>query len=326
MQKPEGGIERRNFLLSATIGSVLTAGEDPFSGPPVPDLGADGKKILDAVLTGRTFRGCIPASDVSALMSAERASREGLMLKLIAVAKSLAHPPISHYFVGAVVLGDSGALYLGFNIEVPPNMLSMSVHAEQAAIANAYMSGEQGIAALAVSAAPCGHCRQFLGEVSLDVSMRLVMRDQSSMKLSELLPHSFGPRNLGLDRGSFPVRQVRRSLKSPSSDPLAAEALNAACTAYSPYSNSPSGIALATSAGRIFSGAYIENAAFNPSLPPLQCALAGYFAAGHLAGEIQRAVLVEQERSTITQHPTTQFVLAALAPKAHLERHMMNAS
>jgi cytidine deaminase len=64
-----------------------------------------------------------------------------------------------------------------------------------------------------------------------------------------------------------------------------------------PYSRSLSGVALLTSNGRIFAGSYIENAAFNPSLPPLQAALAGYFAAGDKAGKIQRAVLAEGERA-----------------------------
>lgn len=319
-------IPRRSFLLSATIGSVLKAGEDPFSAASAPGFGTDGKKILEAVLTGRTYRGRIPAADVNAMMAAERLSREGLMLKLIAVAKSFAHPPVSHYFVGAVVLGESGSLYLGCNIEVPPNMLSMSVHAEQAAIANAYMSGEAGVQALTVGAAPCGHCRQFLSEVSLDVAMRLIMQDESSIKLSELLPQSFGPKNLGLDHGSFPVRHAQLALASSSSDPLVSEALKAACTAYSPYSRSPSGVALSTAAGRVFTGSYIENAAFNPSLPPLQAALAGYFAAGAHAGEIQRAVLVESEKSAITQDPTAQLVLAAVAPKARLERYLLSAA
>jgi cytidine deaminase len=316
---------RRNFLLSATIGSVLNAGQDPFSAAVTPGFGPDGKKILEKVLAGKAYRGHIPAADVKALMAAEHVSREGLMLKLIPVAKSFAHPPVSHYFVGAVVLGNSGSLCLGCNIEVPPNTLSMSVHAEQSAVANAYMSGEEGVQALTVGAAPCGHCRQFLSEVSLDVSMRLIMRDESSIKLSELLPQSFGPKNLGLHRGSFPAGHAPLALASPSNDSLVSEALKAACAAYSPYSRSPSGVAVSTAAGRVFSGSYIENAAFNPSLPPLQTALAGYFAAGGHAGEIERAVLVEPEQSAITQEPGARYVLAAVAPKVRLERYTLSA-
>ena len=133
---------RRGFLLSATIGSVLSAGEDPFSST-ASGFGPEGKRILDAVLAEKSFRGRIPATDAGALMKAEGVTREGLMLKLIPVAKGFAHPPISNYFVGAVVMGSSGSLYLGANIELPPNMLSMSVHAEQAAVANAFTANEQ---------------------------------------------------------------------------------------------------------------------------------------------------------------------------------------
>jgi cytidine deaminase len=309
---------RRRFLVSAIAGTAAHAADDAFSAPP-SSFGANGKAILDGVLADRRYRGQIRAADVAVLMKAERLSRDALMLKLIPVAKSFAHPPLSKYFVGAVALGNSGSLYLGCNIEIPRNMLGLAVHAEQATIANAFMSNEEGVEALTVGAAPCGHCRQFLSEVSPDVSMRLIMRDGSSVKLSELLPQAFGPKNLGFTQGSLPVKHTRMDLVSPSNDPLVIEAWKAACGAYSPYTRSPSGVALLTANGRTFAGSYIENAAFNPSLPPLEAALAGYFAAGRNAGEIQRAVLVERENAGISQRVTTQSALSALAPTVRLE-------
>jgi cytidine deaminase len=241
------------------------------------------------------------------------------MLKMLPEARSHAHPPISNYFVGAVALGKSGKLYLGANIEIPGSMLGLAVHAEQAAIANAYMSNEEGVEAIAVTAPPCGHCRQFLSEVSLDGEMRILIADTTPMKLSELLPHAFGPRNLGLTRGAFPVIRTKASLVSGTRDALALEALKAACASHSPYSKSPSGVAIATSTNRIFGGSYIENAAFNPSLSPLETALAGYFAAGKAAGVIQRAVLVEGEKRAISQEINTRTVLSAIAPSAIME-------
>ena len=269
---------------------------------------------------GKDYRGQIPASTVNGLMESEKVTRDALMLKLLPEAKSHAHPPISNYFVGAVASGLSGSMYLGQNIEIPGNPLGLAVHAEQSAIANAYMSGEQGIDTVAVPGSPCGHCRQFLSEVAIDITMRILMGDKLEAKLSDLLPHAFGPKNLGFKEGSFPVRRVTLTLSSPSIDPLALEALKAAEQAYSPYSRSLSGAAVQTSNGRIFAGSYIENAAFNPSLPPLQAALAGYFAAGKSAGEIQRAVLVEGEKSTISQHTATKSTLSAFAPGKRLER------
>jgi cytidine deaminase len=252
-------------------------------------------------------------------MRAEQLTREALMLKLVPVARGLALPPLSNYFVGAVAAGSSGNLYLGANIEIPGNPLGLAVHAEQACIANAYMSDEIGVHAIALSAPPCGHCRQFLSEASIDLTMRVLTTDSTETSLSELLPKPFGPKNLGFTQGFFPVKHAHLSLASDTSDALVREACKAARASYSPYSRSPSGVALLTSAGRVFSGSYIENAAFNPSLPPLQTALAGYFAAGVHAGTIQRAVLVEVEKSGISQQPTTRSALAALAPSTHLE-------
>src|ERR1700733_1318756 len=129
---------------------------------------------LNAVLRGKDFRGQIPASVVTSLMQTEKLNRNELMLKLLPEAQSHAHPPISNYFVGAVASGASGSLYLGQNIEIDGNPLGLAVHAEQSAIANAYMSSEEGIDAIAVGSPPCGHCRQFLSEISVDISMRVL--------------------------------------------------------------------------------------------------------------------------------------------------------
>lgn len=316
---------RRGFLATTMVAGIMNAEIDRYSAA-LSGFGPDAKTTLQTVLTKRDYRGGIQASDVAALMKADQLTRQALMLKLLPVAQSFAHAPLSNYFVGAVALGNSGSLYLGCNIEIPGNMLSLATHAEQAAIANAYMSDESGVEALTAGAAPCGHCRQFLSEVSLDVSMRLIMRDGSSVKLSELLPQAFGPRNLGFTQGSFPVKRTRLSLVSGSNDALAVEAWKAACAAYSPYSRSPSGVALLTTTGLVFPGSYIENAAFNPSLPPLESALAGYFAAGRNAGEIQRAILVEGEKSGISQQTTTGSALAILAPGVRLETFLLSSS
>jgi len=275
---------------------------------------------MDFATADHNFRGQIPAAEVRALLETAKLSRDALMLKLLPQAQSHAHPPISNYFVGAVASGVSGCLYFGQNIEIDGNPLGLAVHAEQSAIANAYMSGEEGVDAIAVGGAPCGHCRQFLSETAIEISMRVLTPNSPPMKLSDLLPSAFGPKNLGFKQGIFPIGRTHLSLVSESTDPLVREALKAASQAYAPYSRSLSGVALLTSNGRIFAGSYIENAAFNPSLPPLQAALAGYFAAGDKAGKIQRAVLAEGEKSTISQYTTTKSTLSAFASSALLER------
>jgi hypothetical protein len=47
------------------------------------------------------------------------------------------------------------------------------VHAEQFLMANLVLHGEQSLQTLAISAAPCGHCRQFYSELACAVSTAL---------------------------------------------------------------------------------------------------------------------------------------------------------
>ena len=113
------------------------------------------------------------------------------------------------------------------------------------------------------------------------------------MKLSSILPSAFGPAALGMTHGAFPVEETNLSLLKDSTDALTLAALDAARKAYSPYSKSPSGIAIRSSKGRIYRGSYIENVAFNPSLSPLQIALAAMIAAGEPYSAISEVTLVE---------------------------------
>lgn len=49
----------------------------------------------------------------------------------------------------------------------------MQVHAEQFLMANLVLHNESSLHTLAISAAPCGHCRQFYSELACAVSERL---------------------------------------------------------------------------------------------------------------------------------------------------------
>jgi cytidine deaminase len=73
------------------------------------------------------------------------------------------------------------------------------------------------------------------------------------------------------------------------------------------------------SSGVIVSGSYLENAAFNPSLSPLQSALVSVVMHQEEPANIKRVVLVEMTGATITHQAETRMVLAALAPRATLE-------
>jgi cytidine deaminase len=121
---------------------------------------------LERLTHGPGFSGQIPAAEVEELARTEGKTVDALMVALLPVAQKYSRPPLSNYYVGAVVRGASGSLYLGANLEIAGQPLGFAVHAEQSALSNAYMHNEPGVVAIAVTAAPCGHCRQFLTELS----------------------------------------------------------------------------------------------------------------------------------------------------------------
>ena len=123
------------------------------------------------------------------------------------------------------------------------------------------------------TAAPCGHCRQFMNELSPDGQIGILVDQAAPMKLSALLPMAFGPKDLGRKEGAFPIKPMKLIPAAPPSDALIQAALEAARTSYAPYSGANSGAAISTRSGGVYKGSYIENVAFNPSLSPLQTAL-----------------------------------------------------
>jgi hypothetical protein len=50
-------------------------------------------------------------------------------------------------------------------------------------------------------------------------------------------------------------------------------ARRACVQSYAPYSRCPAGVSLIAAGNRVYSGGYVESAAYNPSLPPLQTAI-----------------------------------------------------
>ena len=64
--------------------------------------------------------------------------------------------------------------------------------------------------------------------------------------------------------------------------------------------------------GRIFCGRYAENAAFNPSLPPMQMACAHAVLNGEELTTVRRAVLLESKSGQISQRDSAQSTLKAL--------------
>lgn len=279
---------------------------------------AQSRSILARLFEEPDYSGRVPANAVTELAKNEDTSVDKLMLELLPLAQSYSLAPISNFHVGAVVRGASGDLYTGANIEIPGQCLGFAVHAEQSACSNAYMHDEKAIVALAVGGAPCGHCRQFIEEMSPDGEILILTPDHEPRMLAVILPEPFGPSALGMKHGAFPVPELPLATGAFSGDPVVYAALEAARKSYAPYSKSPAGAAIRTAKRRIYRGSYIENVAFNPSLSPLQTALAAMIAGGETFSNISAVALVEAEHAMISQRAVTEVVLHAISPSTKL--------
>ena len=121
-------------------------------------------------------------------------------------ARQYAYSPYSGYRVGAALLGKSGKVYTGCNVEnagySPTNC------AERTAIFKAISEGEREFSAIAVTGGagdsvdptwtPCGVCRQVLAEFC-DPAMPVILGTPDHLRvltLGELLPFAFTSSNL----------------------------------------------------------------------------------------------------------------------------------
>jgi len=296
-----------------------------------PSCSADGAehrigidpKLLDLLPENIFF---IESSRVKAIMQ-EMAfeSQFELLHPILKLVTLRARPPISNFYVGAVGLTKAGNIISGVNIEFESLALNDSIHGEQCLIARLVNADEEGMICFAVNAPPCGHCRQFINE--LDVAqLEIAITDRGNYSLGQLLPFSFGPDDLGnatrlLQHPSYAIRLIDNSSEEQDKQ-LVELAMLAATRAYSPYSNCPSGVALRLHDGTTYRGSYIENAAHNPSLPPLQSALTGLVGAGKPWDQIETCVLVEKSLAEagahISQEGITRRLLSTIAPKARL--------
>lgn len=119
-----------------------------------------------------------------------------------------AYVPYSNFPVGAAVLTEHGDIVSGVNIENAS--YGLTVCGERVAIQTAAASGHRTILAIAVSATramgttPCGACRQVINEFKPpDRELYVILDHDTSSSIvpfSQLLPQSFGPRDL--DRAS----------------------------------------------------------------------------------------------------------------------------
>jgi cytidine deaminase len=289
--------------VSACVGIL---GDVPPPRPSFEAVTGPARDRLIALHGDDMFRGVIDREMAVTLADELRLSIPGLMALLLPAAAAYARPPVSGFHVGAVARGtSSGDLYYGANLEFEGESLSFALHAEQSAIANAWMAGEDGIDILAVTAPPCGHCRQFLNELTTASSLSIEI-PSGRRSLRELLPDSFGPGDLQAEARLMGKNE--HSLDAEASDELVEAALVAARRSHAPYSGSFAGVALRSSSGQIASGAYGENAAFNPSLAPVIAALSQLNLAGESFDAVTDAVLVHVDSRHSTE---TRAVLAS---------------
>jgi len=271
------------------------------------------------------------------------------MIALLSIARQYAKAVVSDFKVGAVAKGkkvnDCGYanLYFAANIEFENRSLCHSIHAEQAVISIAWQHGEKGISNIATSAAPCGHCRQFIYELSHNQAFSILtptnqtIEDLSyqSRDISELLPDAFGPSDL--DRNQK-FMQDSNKLESfvlndgLSTDPLINEALAAASNSYAPYSENYAGCAIQTDDEIIYSGKCIENAAYNPSLPAFSAALVSLVMGqpksqqiGLIFDRVKRVVLVENA-TLANQRDLSQSLLATCSKHLVLQSYQAQFS
>ncbi len=122
-------------------------------------------------------------------------------LTLIAVnASKNAYAPYSKFKVGAALLGKSGKVYTGCNIE--DASFSPTVCAERVAIFKAVSEGERTFRKIAVAGGtfdgncfPCGVCRQVMSEFFNGETEVLIAKGENGdfikTTLAEILPFGF---------------------------------------------------------------------------------------------------------------------------------------
>jgi len=119
-------------------------------------------------------------------------------------AMPLAYAPYSQFQVGAAIEDENGYIHTGVNVENAAYPVGSC--AEAGAIAAMIGAGGRKITRIAIAGrgaflcTPCGGCRQRIREFA-PADIDILICDEQGLRqrftLAELLPHSFGPDNLG---------------------------------------------------------------------------------------------------------------------------------
>jgi cytidine deaminase len=107
------------------------------------------------------------------------------------------HSPHSKFKVGAALLGQSGKMYAGTNIEF--DAFTLTVCAERSALFTAISTGEKKFSKIAIATSsgdfiyPCGLCRQALVEFNPELEVILITKQKKVKRfiLKEVIPNYF---------------------------------------------------------------------------------------------------------------------------------------
>jgi cytidine deaminase len=124
-----------------------------------------------------------------------------LLIERAIKARINSHSPYSKFKVGAALLGESGKIFVGTNVE--SSSYGLTVCAERNAIAAGIVAGEKKFNSLVVVSAdgvsPCGACRQVIYDVCGNIDVILVNKKGkivNTVTSKELLPFAFSGKNL----------------------------------------------------------------------------------------------------------------------------------
>ena len=141
-----------------------------------------------------------------------------VLIDAAAAAARHAHAPYSRFAVGAALLLDDGTVIVGTNFENASYGLSLCAETVALAAANAAGRLRDVVAIGVIGGAmtadgmtgdapvrPCGRCRQILNEAAQlgarDIVVHCASADGATIErhlVSDLLPHAFGPADLGI--------------------------------------------------------------------------------------------------------------------------------
>ena len=122
-------------------------------------------------------------------------AQEQELFALAKEARESAYAPYSDFKVGAALLGESGTIYLGCNVENAS--FGLTVCAERIALFKAVSEGERVFKAIAIyagskSVPPCGAFLQVMAEFGdLDILLFDSKGSYVKWRISELLPQAF---------------------------------------------------------------------------------------------------------------------------------------